>query len=228
MKMEKKAIHFGIKTSNNDSSFNGEKDAEYFHLLMKQRGYDSYLQVSSDQPITVSEIKRSIQTLKESCNSGGRYFISISGASCFNKSKFRFFTKEKRKKALLLSEGEAFTKEDIIDCLSCFDKSDKVFFLVSDCEAKKSNPKLFTPNTSSIKEVSLTTSAAILSLGLNQRAMRLLNISSGAIDFEYAIKTAKTLDELLDNLNELNAMNIPYVNSDLGCYNIDHRSVLEI
>lgn len=227
MKMEKKAIHFGIQNSNSDTTFDGEKDAEYFHLLLKQRGYDSSLKMSSESPITGADIKKSIQQLKESSTTHGRYFISISGASCYNKSRFKIFAKGKRKKAMLLSNDDAFTKEDIVECLSYFDASDKVFFLMSDCEVKKCNPKLFKAN--GLKEkLAPNTSAAILSLGLNQRAMKHLNISSGAVDFEYAIKTSKTLEELIDNLNDLNAMNISYVNSDLGCYNLDYKSALEI
>ncbi|MCO4818374.1 MAG: hypothetical protein KC517_02030 [Bacteroidetes bacterium] len=215
----KTAVHFGItNTLSDEVQFDGEKDADYFHLFAKQKGYDSELVLSSKTPIGAKHIKQQLLELKENTRSNGLYFISISGLSYVERSRFNPFKRRRRNKSLLLSGNEVFTKQDLIECLSVFDADDRVFFLVSDCETKGQIEKTSVA-TSKFEKQNVITKAAVLSLGFNPRAMKHLNISSGALDFEYATKTANTFQDVLDNLDSLNASNMKYVNSDLGCYN---------
>lgn len=224
----KKALHFGISSTNQDhSNFNGEKDAEYFHLFSRQKGYDSSLVLSSKTKICAHHIKKEVERLKSSTNIPAFYFISISGFSYKEKSFLRFLSSKPVNKAVLLSDEEVFTRKNLLECLSLFDETDRVFFLISDCESKHQKP-IAKPIFEGFDKRNVKVKAAVLSLGLNQRAMKHLNICSGAVDFEYATKSAKTLQELVDNLNDLNAANITYVNSNLGCYNTHKNSELVI
>ena len=221
----KKAIHFGITDTQLTDVFNGEKDAEYFHLFTKQKGYQSTIVLGSERKVSTNIIQDTLQSAKESANGPGNYFISISGISCVKRSAFNLFKSKHTNKVVLLSDGEVFTRKNLIESLSIFDADDRVFFLISDCETKLkhlNSSLIFTP----FDKQHVKTKAAVLSLGLNQRALKHLNISSAAVDFEYAVKSAKTLQDIVNNLNDLNASTMNYVNSDLGCYNTHKNSVL--
>jgi len=226
MDKRRKALHFGICTSHkDDTSFNGEKDADYFHLFSKQKGYDSNLVLSSKTKICAKHIKEEVFKLKSKNTTATTYFISISGFSYVEKSFFGFLSSRQANKAVMLSDEEMFTRKDLLECLSLFDKDDKVFFLISDCETKSKKP-IVKPIFEGFDKNHVKVKAAVLSLGLNQRAMKHLNVSSCAVDFEYAMKSAKTFQELMNNLNDLNEANISFVNSSLGCYNTHKNSEL--
>ena len=214
----KTAIHFGINNAlHHDLQFDGEKDADYFHLFAKQKGYESELILSSKTEISSEQIKQQLTQIKKDTPSKGLYFISISGLSYVEGRWFNPF-KKRGNKSLLLSDNKVFRRKDLIECLSIFDADDRVFFLISDCETKGQVDKSL-EDYAKFEKQNVQTKAAVLSLGFNPRAMKHLNISSGALDFEYAIKTATTFQDVIDNLDSLNASNIKYVNSALGCYN---------
>lgn len=226
MERNKQALHFGILSDHtSQTSFNGEKDADYFHLFSKQKGYESQLVLSSQTKICALHIKEEVKKLKAGNAGPCSYFISICGFSFVEKPLLRFFKTKHVNKAVFLSGEEVFTRKDLLECLSLFDQNDRVFFLISDCETKNQKP-VTKPIFEGFDKRNVKVKAAVLSLGLNQRAMKHLNICSGAVDFEYATKTAKTFQELVNNLNDLNATNMTYVNSSLGCYNTHKNSEL--
>ncbi len=228
MKKIRKAIHFGVSYGvSNLTSFDGEKDAEYFHLLLKQKGYHSTLVQGSETKICSDYIKQAIKQLKLTQEETGTYFISISAFSYIQKNSIWWFKAKKRMKSIILSDNDFLTRNDLIEILSYFNSDDRVFFLVSDCESKKLKN---TPNilTDTIQEGDISVKAAVLSLGLNPRVMKQLNISSGAVDFEQALKSSKSVSDVVSKLNELNESNLNYVNTNLLCFNTHQNSEMAL
>lgn len=124
--------------------FDGSREADYFHLMLKQRGYESDVYHSMDAPICAETIKAKLKEIVSNSEQPGNYFVSISGLSYVERKWLTLNHKNKRK-AVLLSDLNTFTRKDLLECLALFGPLDRVFFLISDCEQNKNkvSVKLF-------------------------------------------------------------------------------------
>lgn len=224
--MEKRAIHFGVETRGDGREsccVDGVKDAGHYHLLSRDKGFESQIQTSKNRPIGCSTVKKEIKNLSKQSSGDGVYFISITANSLMEKKRWIGQSGKVFNKSLLLHDGSNFGLQDLNECLSYFSKGDQVFFLVSDCGIRSSLgwKNHFVPPWFMRKRIKAQ--AVVLSLSFLGEQIDKQSVNSFSSDINFVINSAQSISDLLPNLEALHG-DKSFVRPELFCYNLAERN----